>query len=291
MSQSTSAKNKADEAATQSGANPPARSEAARRYRFLLSPRWIGRHLLVVCLLGSFIALGLWQLDRLDHRKAENSVIQARLRRPPAQLSALLPSPSLGRRKASRFAYRRVVATGRYEPDREVLLEGTSFLGRPGSHVLTPLTTGQNEAVIVDRGWVPMEVEGPPVAQARPPLGDVVVTGILLQPPGRPRFGPNEPPPGRVDRLPRADLKRLGAQLPYRLYPLVLLLERQRPPTGGPLPRVQALPSPDEGPHLSYAIQWFSFAVIAAVTYAGLIRKRAAGDYLLNEPSRSRDAS
>ena len=50
-------------------------------------------------------------------------------------------------------------------------------------------------------------------------------------------------------------------------------LEIQAPPLGDrpvPVPR----PSLDEGPHLSYAFQWFFFSFGTVVAYALIIRKR-----------------
>ena len=53
--------------------------------------------------------------------------------------------------------------------------------------------------------------------------------------------------------------------------PFVIQLEG-RDPEGG-LPRRWPPPVFDNGPHLSYAIQWFSFALIALVGTAVMIRK------------------
>jgi surfeit locus 1 family protein len=55
-----------------------------------------------------------------------------------------------------------------------------------------------------------------------------------------------------------------------------MLLSRQSPPQNGQLP-VVVKPEPlSEGPHKSYAIQWFSFIVIGLVGYAAFIRHEAA---------------
>ena len=51
---------------------------------------------------------------------------------------------------------RRAVATGRYESDGEILLRGRSHEGRPGVHLVTPLrTAGDGALVLVNRGFVP----------------------------------------------------------------------------------------------------------------------------------------
>ena len=63
--------------------------------------------------------------------------------------------------------------------------------------------------------------------------------------------------------LSRLDLGAIQAQLPYRIAPSYLLLQRQTPAQSDGLPDPSPLPKLSEGPHLSYAIQWFTFAAIA----------------------------
>src|SRR5690606_20888292 len=83
-----------------------------------------------------------------------------------------------------------VVATGTYDPQDEVLLRGRSLDGQPGYHVLTPLvldaTAGAlaGRALLVERGWVPYDMDRVPVEAALPPAGSVTVRGAR---PGRVR--------------------------------------------------------------------------------------------------------
>lgn len=246
-------------------------------YRYLISPRWLAGHLALLVLLGTFLTLGFWQLDRLGDRRNEIELIESRRRRVPVNLAEQLSmADPAGQQDVRHQAYRRARVRGTFDTEQEVLLEGRSNLGRPGRHVLTPLRTGGDIALLVDRGWVPMTLSEPPVRPASPPSGEVTVSGVLLAPQPRARFGPPDPPPGPVSRLPRVDLDRLSLQLPYRLYPLFLQLEKQEPPNRGPLPQAAPVAKPGEGPHLSYAIQWFSFAGIAAVTYIAFVRRKAA---------------
>ena len=46
-------------------------------YRFLLRPLWILSHLFVLACVVAFVSLGLWQLRRLDERKAYNAQVRA----------------------------------------------------------------------------------------------------------------------------------------------------------------------------------------------------------------------
>ena len=69
------------------------------------------------------------------------------------------------------------------------------------------------------------------------------------------------------------DVERLQPQLEYPLEPYYLELIGQQPPQAGDLPVPPPAPELSRGPHLSYALQWFAFAVIALVGYAALLRR------------------
>ncbi|HUR17327.1 MAG TPA: SURF1 family protein [Acidimicrobiales bacterium] len=238
-------------------------------YRFLLRPRWLLGHLLaagLVVLLGS---LGLWQLRRLDERREHNALVLERS-------ATVVPLPAEGwdgAADAASLAFRRVRLQGRYVADKEVLVRFRSNQGLPGYNVLTPMTTAQG-AIIVNRGWVPLEMgDHWPVPRAGPPEGETSVTGLLRSSQPGDRFLPSGPTanvPLSVGAVNVAGLKR---RLSLALYPLYLELDRpEAADAAAGFP--QALPAPelDEGPHLSYAIQWFFFSAGAAAGWVMLIR-------------------
>lgn len=233
-------------------------------YRFLWSPRWLVAHVALIAVAATCVSLGLWQLRRLDERRAFNALVSSRLAAQEEPLAAVLGEP------ADRLAYRRVTATGQYLPAEEVLLSPRSRDGAPGHDVLTPLVTGSG-GILVDRGWVPFALSTPPVAQAAPPPGPVTVTGYLL--PGRhaPRAGPVGA--ARLGFVSNADIDRLQSQVSVPLAPAYLVLTSQSP-APGTLPRPGAPPELTEGPHLSYAVQWVLFACVAVIGYPFLIRQR-----------------
>jgi surfeit locus 1 family protein len=232
--------------------------------RFLFRPRWIGLTVFAIAAVVLCVLLGLWQLDRLDGRRATNERIEAGRAAEPAPLQDLLV-------EGGGLDYRQAVATGRYDPSHEVILYGRTLEGRPGNHVLTPLVLTDGRAIIVDRGWVPFEMDEPPIAEAAPPGGRVEVSGTLLAPePGG--AGSIQPGADKVTTVRSVDVEAIARDVPYDLLPWFLQLRDQSPASG-------ALPVPEppaeltQGPHLSYALQWFAFAVIAAVGYLVLIRR------------------
>lgn len=248
--------------------------------------RWILIHIFAAIIVMTCLALALWQFDRLQNRKADNQRLLAQDQLPVADLNDVFAGSG---NEAEATAYRRLKAAGSYDLAEEVLLRSRSLEGRPGHHLLTPLVTESGKALIVDRGWVPMDVEEPGEGRTAPPDGRVEVQGRLLLSEEKGFLGLSDPPPGRVTSLPRADLDRLSDQLPYPVYPLYLRLQEQRPANPGELPEPAPIPEPDDGPHLSYALQWLFFGFAGSVVYVGLIRKeRQKGD---REPTPSEPTS
>jgi surfeit locus 1 family protein len=216
-----------------------------------VAPRVRHTILIVVAVIvaATCVRLGFWQLDRLHGRREANATWQERGALPAAPIVDIEPED---------LPYRRVTATGTYDPAHEWILSGrTTAEGDPGNHVLTPLVLGDGTAVVVDRGWVPLEQTGVPVTgTAAAPGGRVTVTGVVLPPD---EAGPAATPAPPITI--RVDLGRAG--LPYRLLPDYILLQSQAPAQQLPIPA--PAPTFDDGPHLSYAIQWFAFATIAVV--------------------------
>lgn len=205
------------------------------------------------------IRLGFWQLDRLHGRRDVNAMLAARGALSPVDLATADPQS---------LPYAHVTVAGAYDPSHEIVLSGRSYQGMAGNHILTPLVLEDGRAVLVDRGWVPLDVASPPVVgAAAAPTGRVTVSGLAL-PPDSISSSPVSPAPSVVTRI---DLGVAG--LPYRLVPVYVLLQTQDPAqaSGSPIPG--APPTLDEGPHLSYAIQWFAFATIAIIGCVVLLRR------------------
>ncbi len=164
------------------------------------------------------------------------------------------------------LTYRKVWASGTFDAAHEVILFGRSMSAEePGNHVLTPLVLDDGSAILVDRGWVPLSMEVPPIDEAAPPSQRVRVTGLLYA-----AEASGEPASQAITSLPDVDITRIGGALPYPLAPVYLRLQSQSPPQEGELPRLEPLPPLDEGPHLNYAIQWFIFASISLIGFAVL---------------------
>jgi surfeit locus 1 family protein len=222
------------------------------------------------------LQLGLWQLRRRAERQAHNDTVRARAAAPPTTLARLgLPGDSL--------RYRRVVVRGRWDYHYEIALTGRSRSGSPGVHIFTPLVpNGIDHAVLVNRGWV-YAPDAATIDFDRFREGDSVTFVGYVD------FYPPEPADARdprSSRTPKAwhrlDTTALLRTLPYPLEPyyVVALDDSATTPTADRPVRL-TVPALGAGPHLSYAVQWFTFGTIALVGAGILVWKdrRREGEF------------
>lgn len=235
----------------------------------LRTPRWAAATTVFVAISLVFVSLGRWQLQRHGERQLENTVNSERLAAEAVPLDEMLAAA--GDDLAS-LEYRRVEVSGVFSPDTEILVRSQVANERPGFHVVTPLVTPFG-TLLVNRGWVPLAVESPPVTEVPPGSGEVTVEGVVRLSQQRPSIGPVEPE-GELDIVARIDIERLAPQF----SDLLPVWAQQTDPSVGELPIRVPLPDTDDpGPHLPYAVQWFSFAAIAIGGYGLLVRRALRG--------------
>ena len=198
------------------------------------------------------VRLGIWQLARLELRRARNAEILAARNQPPLELS--------GQDVTADEAHdRRIHARGIYDWTHERVWPGRTWEGAPGVALLTPLRLPDGSAVFVDRGFVP-SADARHVNHAawrEPDTADVVGLGLAA-------------PRDRGDVHPAV----LADSVPYPVLPFVVQLVPADSRATNPTPLRWRTLTPDNGPHLSYAIQWFSFAMIILVGTMLLLKKQ-----------------
>lgn len=229
----------------------------------LRQPKWLVLTVLIVVLASIFVRLGIWQLSRLEERRSLNSDIAARIEAEPVALEVLLAEAG---EDLGSIEYRRAIVNGTYDMEEEVLIRSQVEQGQAGFHVITPMRS--STSVLVNRGWVPLGMDQPPV-EAAPPSGDVEQVGWVHLTEERPPLGPEDPAEDS-DVFSRVDVARISEQLPYQVAEvyLVAMGESDELPVTVDLPDID-----DEGPHLAYAIQWFGFALVGLVGFYFLLRR------------------
>jgi surfeit locus 1 family protein len=242
----------------------------------LLRPKAVVGHVLVLTVVVVCVVLGQWQLDRLSTVRDANALAAERLTAPPADLATLADPSSEATVDEAELEHLRVEVTGTYRTDEEVLQRNRSYQNQAGYHVLTPLELSDGGVVLVRRGWVPSELDEPPVAEAAPPAGEVTVAGVLERPVDQPWFGAQDPDDGVLERVFHTDTARLDRQVDGELFAMVLRIDDvpEGAATVDDLPVPAGPPTLDERNHFSYAMQWHAFGLLALVTYGAWLWKR-----------------
>lgn len=233
--------------------------------RLLLTRRWIGYLALTVvfAIVSSFF--GLWQWDRRGQAVAAITVLEENWDRVPQELR------SLENLSASRDQWTPVVVRGEYLPDDQMLVRTRPRGGQVGFEVLVPLRTDDGLTVVVNRGWIPTgDSTDFPDLVPEAPRGEVSVIARIK--PGEPTLPGRGAPEGQ---LPSIDLAAMEQIVGYDLQTgFFLLLDTESPSSAvAPLPGLR--PVLDEGPHLSYTLQWFVFALLAIIAFVALLRQEA----------------
>lgn len=223
-----------------------------------MSPRGRARLFFAITLVLSlvFVRLGLWQVSRLRERRAANATALAARAAEPVIIGSNHPA-------WSELNNRRVIIEGRYDFEHELVLRGQSAGGVPGVRIVTPLRplTGDT-AVLVQRGFVPSPDASTVdlTVLQEPDMVRVTAIGFLL--PDTAVAGDRREHQGKTTWR-RVDLTAVRETLDYPVAPLLAL---QLPDTSLPvLPRRDPPALLNDGPHMSYAVQWFSFALTAIV--------------------------
>lgn len=232
--------------------------------------------LIVLALAGTvFVALGRWQLDRAAERTGIAEALQAGRQAPAVELRPDTPA-------AEFVNWRPAHVTGEWLDRYTVLLENRNYNGRPGFWVATPMLMdpARNTAVLVLRGWLPRSPGsgGSPVAPATPDTRQTIQGEMLDRVPRLLELWSSDAGQGRLpDTLPLADhtppkVQNLDLQAYERATGLDLLpvVVEQTSDSGDGLNRDWPAPSIDADRNRGYALQWFSFAAIAALAWIGI---------------------
>jgi surfeit locus 1 family protein len=236
--------------------------------------KWLLLTLLVFAGTAVCIRLGIWQLDRLEQRRAFNAQFQS------ARVQTALDLNQEQPETIAEMEWRPVRATGEYDFENQIAIRNQYYGNEYGYHLLTPMRFN-GDAVFVDRGWIP--AEGNSVRsdwRKYDEAGTVTVSGQIRLGQAKPVIG------GVADTLPvegsklevwnNADLKQIAKQLPYPILPVYIQPEADAHDTEPPIP-FQPTIELTEGPHFGYALQWFTFATILFLGYPFFLRKQETG--------------
>jgi surfeit locus 1 family protein len=205
----------------------------------------------------AIVGLGIWQLERHTWKEDLLARIDARIHAPAAEIPPETRWPNWS---PGEDEYRHVSVKGEFEFDREVLVHGNSPRDQrgivlAGYAVLTPLRRPDGSFVIVNRGFIPMEMRERPDLVQRP-QGEVTVTGIARASQTRGWFVPDDEP-ARGEWFTR-DIEAIARDKGLsRVAPFIV--DADATPEGQwPKGGLTVVSFPNN--HLEYAFTWFGIA-------------------------------
>ncbi|MCM3662034.1 SURF1 family protein [Georgenia satyanarayanai] len=238
------------------------------RYGFLLSRRWLGLAVIFLVIAVACVFLGAWQWSRHEDRSAANALVNGNYDSAPQPIEDVVSDAV-----PAGLVWRSVVVEGSYTGE-QVVVRNRPVDGAAAARVLAVLEVHEEDddggrLVVVDRGWVPLG-EGEPQLPDYP-TGEVTLAGRL-----RAAEGTDErtAPAGQVYRIEPDTVAEAAGVEGGELFDGYLMATAE---DGAPATGLEPFPRPDTSPgnHLSYAFQWWVFALGAVVGYVVLARREA----------------
>lgn len=214
------------------------------------------------------VTLGVWQLGRAAEKKDMQAMYERQANQAPLTLDARQWTAMQNSDDLSRLAYQRVDMRGRFDGDRQYLLDNRTRNGVAGFDVLTAFTPSDAAGgLIVNRGWIPL-AESRSVLPALPVPGETLqVTGLIdIARTPLPLLGESGyEQTGWPKIVQRIDLQKMADGLGYRLLPVVVLLDTEAP--AGFVREWKPYYGIPASRHLGYAVQWFALALALIAIY------------------------
>lgn len=219
--------------------------------------------------------LSWWQFARRAETAQANALVVANYNAEPRPLGDVLQG--LGAYSAGQ-RWMQVQVTGTYLVRDQLLVRDRQLGGNPGFEVLTPLRLPDGDVFVIDRGFLNVGTkQDRPDTVPAPPSGTVTVVARLQ--------ADEHAIPGRsapAGEIPSIDLEAVAKDVGAPTYTGAygLMVGETPPAATNPIPLAPPSFGDDEGTHLSYAIQWILFALIAFFGLGWSVRRslRDAGD-------------
>lgn len=200
--------------------------------------------------------LGTWQIQRLHWKEGLLAKIHTGLTAPPVPLRSVLPA--LDPSHIDNADYRRVTVHGLFENGEEMFFFTTGAGGDAVYHVLTPFLMDDGHTLLVDRGYIPLELQGTAALKAGDLNGPRAIVGVIRAPAAPNWFTPPIDKAKRIvhTRDPVTLAKAFGIR---NIFPMFLEADATPNPGGWPMGGVTVVDLPNN--HLQYVITWFGLAL------------------------------
>lgn len=236
--------------------------------RLFFGRKHILKTVLITVLCAIFIWLGLWQVERLAWRRSLNAELAAQLAQPPLLLNELTDGNTL-----LTMTDRDITATGSFDFSQQIIVKSQNSQFGSGIRLVAPFVLdGSERAILVDRGWISNSELSTNGLDGYDEPNLTTIEGVVRQSQTAPN-GSTTTSQQPVSEVFRIIIPTLQSQMPYELLPVYMLQSPTTTALDARPFREPFVPDLSEGNHLSYVIQWFSFAVIFGLGYIGYIRR------------------
>jgi len=227
-------------------------------YRF--RPRLIPT-IATLLVLPILVNLGMWQSRRAEQKQILQNIYEKRGTSEPVRISA---EPVI----VDEIRYSKVVVSGRYEPEYQILIDNQIYKGQAGYHVITPLhIKGNDVRILVNRGWVSMGKDRSILPVIDTPSGEISLTGFAHDTSGKyleltQAKSTNSSWQKVWQNL---DLKRYKEAVPFPIQSVTILLDPASTAGG----YVREWPKPDAKIEVNkgYAVQWYLMSITLVVIF------------------------
>ena len=233
--------------------------------------RLLAALVLSMAMLALLLRLGVWQIERAQFKETLAEQAQENAARSP-----LLAHEVIEESRTVSWHFRRARVVGRFDPERQYLLDNRTYDGRAGYYVLSVFQYGSHH-LLVNRGWVPVGLDRNVLPDVRIDDRQVTLTGYLAALPASGLIlgdsGYAQATWPKVVQV--VEPNSMARQLGFALLPGVLLLD----PTNPACLRCRWVVA--EGisaeRHRGYAVQWFALAaalvlLLAVASFIGIRR-------------------
>ncbi len=223
-----------------------------------------------LCLLPLLIALGIWQLGRSEEKRLFLEQKEQRL----ALGEIIQLSTAIGD-DADALRYKKVQAAGHYDQTHQFLIDNQINAGKAGYFVLTPFVLqGEDKAVLINRGWVPLNQDRSVMPDLQIKNEQTVVMGRINRFPsvGIKLAGAEIPSEGWPSVVQVIDNQVLAKKLAYSLFPFQIELDKNLPEGFKREWQTTTIMLPEQ--HTAYAIQWFALAFTLTILFIWYSFKR-----------------
>ncbi|MDA7489424.1 SURF1 family protein [Candidatus Pelagibacter ubique] len=214
------------------------------RYKFLFS-------IFVFFFISVFLALGSWQIIRLNWKLELINQIESSLKDIPVNLS-----------NSKHKNYLRIKTRGSIDFEKQIYLYNLNEKGKPGFEVINPLKVGNNN-YLLNRGWIPFNKKEDETINV---IDENYINGVLRKQIKPNMFKPeNDLSENYWFTLDRDDIFKFTGK---NFSPYVIYLSGNNE-----LPKPKSITVNISNNHKKYALTWFSLAISILLIYLYLRKK------------------